>query len=202
MSDSSDTEEGVPEERIAELEARIEELRRDVRPPRGPFGLPRPPTPGEVLRFVDEQALPTAIAALEANVRALEALREAIRLLRRVEDRDLGEQTGNLRERTDSLAREAIREFDRAVTDLGEAVEGGGLPDDERARSVLQEARAVREEVRSALENGAARSDGTEIDVEGELESIREEVHGEDAGDGGVADEGSDAGKTDGTNGG
>jgi hypothetical protein len=142
---------GVSEERVAELEERIEELSEELRsPPEGPFGLPRPPTPGEVLRFVDDHAIPTTIAILEANVRALRALQGAISLLRRTEERDLPE-TKRLRDRTDSVAREAVGELDRAVSDLGDAIEGSGLPENEEARSVLQEIRSVRDEVADAL---------------------------------------------------
>jgi hypothetical protein len=179
--DGEDAREQPMEERLAELETQIEELRRQIGPPRGPLGLPRPPSPGELLRFADEHAIPTTIAILEANVRALEALRDAIGLLRRVEDRDRRERSEGLRDRTDTLAREAIEEFDRAVMDLAEAVEGGGLPDEEEARSVLREARTVREEAAS----------GTEIDVEAELDSIREEVRGEgtDSGENGDQDD-------------
>ena len=150
---------GVSEERVAELEERIEELSEELRsPPEGPFGLPRPPTPGELLAFVDDHAIPTTIAILEANVRALQALRGAIRLLRRTEERDLPE-TERLRDRTDSVAREAVTELDRAVSDLGDAVEGNGLPDDGEARSVLQEIRSVRDEVADALTSENATND-------------------------------------------
>ena len=91
-------EQPISEERFAELETQVEELRREIGPPRGPLGLPRPPSPGELLRFADEHAIPTTIAILEANVRALEALREAIGLLRRVEDRDLQNRAASLGE--------------------------------------------------------------------------------------------------------
>ncbi len=66
----------------ADLAASLEALRDDVapRPRRGPFGLPRPPRPVELLRFADDHAIPTVIALLEANVRALELLRAALRL--------------------------------------------------------------------------------------------------------------------------
>jgi hypothetical protein len=58
MSDGPD-DVGVSEERVAELEERIEELSEELRsPPEGPFGLPRPPTPGELLAFVDDHAIP------------------------------------------------------------------------------------------------------------------------------------------------
>jgi hypothetical protein len=204
---------GVSEERVAELEERIEELSEELRsPPEGPFGLPRPPTPGEVLGFVDDHAIPATIAILEANVRALKALRGAISLLRRREERD--PETGTLRDRTDSVAREAVTELDRAVSDLGDAIEGNGLPDDGEARSVLEEIRAVRDEVADALDppegndatgdDGSGRSDtegegrkgtgdGVEIDVESELESIKDEMQGDgpdppDEGDGSSED--------------
>jgi hypothetical protein len=163
MSDRSaegkNGETGISEERIAELEIRIEELSADLRePPRGPLGLPRPPTPGELLAFVDDHAIPTTIAVLEANVRALKALRGAIGLLRRAEERTPGDRTApvgdradGLRARTDSVAREAVTELDRAVSDLATAIEGEALPDNEEARSVLREIRTVRDEVAGAL---------------------------------------------------
>jgi len=221
MSDWSegDDERGetrVSEDRIAELEQRIEELSAELRaPPRGPLGLPRPPTPGELLAFVDDHAIPTTIAILEANVRALKALRGTIGLLRRAEERDPGDRSRAIRDRTDSVAREAVAELDRAVSDLATAIEGEGLPDDRKARSVLQEIRSVRDEVADALEASGAteedsggsdtgegesddrradeRSDGggVEVDVESELESIRREMRGEEAtGDGDESEDG------------
>jgi hypothetical protein len=214
MSDGSGRRD-VSEERVGELEERIEELSEELRaPPEGPFGLPRPPTPGEVLTFVDDHAIPTTIAVLTANVRALKALRAAIRLLRRTEERDLPE-TGRLRDRTDAVAREAVTELDRAVSDLATAIEGEGLPDNDEARSVLQEIRAVRDEVADALTSGNAMDDpagaegsstggdgdeatagggdggtGVEIDVENELESIKKEMRGDGTDGDGPPEEG------------
>ena len=103
MSDGSaagkNGETGISEERIAELEARIEELSVELgEPPRGPLGLPRPPTPGELLAFVDDHAIPTTIAVLEANVRALKALRGAIKLLRQTEGDGSGSRADGIRE--------------------------------------------------------------------------------------------------------
>ncbi|MFB6227076.1 MAG: hypothetical protein ABEH88_00560 [Halobacteriales archaeon] len=186
MSDGSD-DVGVSEERIAELEERIEELSGELRsPPEGPFGLPRPPTPGEVLRFVDDHAIPTTIAILEANVRALKALRGAISLLRRTEERDPTGTAEGLRDRTDSVAREAVTELDRAVSDLADAIEGNGMPDDEEARSVLREIRSVRDEVADALT-----SDDTTIETAGNTEGSSaegdaDESAPDDGGDGGA----------------
>jgi hypothetical protein len=151
---------GVSEERVAELEERIEELSEELRSPsEGPFGLPPPPTPGEVLAFVDDHAIPTTIAVLEANVRALRALRAAISLLRRTEERDPTGAAEGLRDRTDSVAREAVTELDRAVSDLTTAVEGDRLPDNDEARAVLREIRAVRDEVTDALTSENATND-------------------------------------------
>jgi hypothetical protein len=181
MSDRSEEGENggtdLSEERIAELEERIEDLSEELRaPPEGPFGLPRPPTPGEVLAFVDDHAIPTTIAILEANVRALKALRGAIGLLRRTEERTPGGRTATgsgrtdgLRARTDSVAREAVGELDRAVSDLANAIEGDALPDNDEAESVLREIRAVRDDVADALASdgptgGTARDPGASND--------------------------------------
>ena len=188
MSDGSE-DAGVSEERIAELEGRIEELSEELRsPPEGPFGLPRPPTPGEVLEFVDDHAIPTTIAILEANVRALKALRGAISLLRRTEERDPTGRAEDLRDRTDSVAREAVTELDRAVSDLATAIEADSLPDDDEARSVLREIRAVRDEVTDTLT-----SDGATNDSAGDAASSSVEGNADEkTRDGSEADDGPD----------
>jgi len=205
MSDQPDENDDAPEdggpgeiseERIAELEDRIEELSREIRsPPRGPLGLPRPPTPEELLAFVDDHAIPTTIAVLEANVRALKALRGAIGLLRRTERRDRGRdgRAGDLRERTDTVAREAVAELDRAVSDLATAIEGRELPDNPEARSVLAEIRSVRDEVASALEADEA--------VESDAPSDGADDPGSDGTDGGSkTDDGSGSDDESGSN--
>lgn len=196
MSDRSEEgengERDLSEERIAELEERIEELSGELRaPPEGPFGLPRPPTPGEVLAFVDDHAIPTTIAILEANVRALKALRGAIGLLRRTEERTPGGRTATgsgrtdgLRARTDSVAREAVGELDRAVSDLANAIEGEALPDNDEAESVLREIRAVRDDVADALA-----SDGPTGGTAGGPGASNDD----DTGDDGAEDDGSEA---------
>jgi hypothetical protein len=181
----------LSEERIAELEARIEDLSKELRaPPEGPFGLPRPRRPGEVLAFVDDHAIPTTIAILEANVRALRALRGAIGLLRRTEERTPGgrtatgsDQTGGLRARTDSVAREAVGELDRAVSNLSNAIEGETLPDNDEAESVLQEIRAVRDDVADALASDGP-TGGTARDPE--------PSNDDDTGDDGAEDDGAE----------
>ncbi|MFB6174209.1 MAG: hypothetical protein ABEI39_06160 [Halobacteriales archaeon] len=154
------------EARIEELEGTLREVRDDLRdPPRGPLGLPRPPTPREALRFADEYAIPAAIAILEANLRTLELLQGALRTARRGEDS---------RERVEGIGREAADRIEAALADLQEALQASDLPSDPEARELLAEARELNAELREELET----IDGGEAagDVDEELESIREEV--------------------------
>ena len=54
----------------AELSETLESLRAELQePPEGPLGLPRPPTPRELLRFTEQYTIPTTIALLEAAIR-------------------------------------------------------------------------------------------------------------------------------------
>ena len=59
-----------------ELSTVLRELRDELRreQPRGPLGLPRPPSPSEVVRFADEVAIPGTIAILEVNIKILETV--------------------------------------------------------------------------------------------------------------------------------
>lgn len=185
-------------ERVAALERaveRIEEREREV--PRGPLGLPRPPTPREALTFATEDAIPTAVAVLDAQVRALEALRSALRLLepgvRAAEGRDGG--------RDADARRETLARLDAAIDDLRSAASGDALPSNRSARDLLTEAReltadleaeveAAREErdAREATEREAAERERREEReerarrVEDELDVLREE-YDEDGGD-------------------
>lgn len=176
-------------ERVAALEDAVDELRADRRPPRGPLGVPRPPTPREALRFADDYAIPTAIAVLEANVRALELLQAALDATRRADAAG---------DRAETASRSALERADRALDRLLAEFEDGGLPSDDDARAVVQEARRLRDEIDDRLAdaagNGADASgatdgtdgadgdetseadDGVEIDVEGELASIKTEL--------------------------
>lgn len=191
------------EERVDELQRSLEELRREIepRPPRGPGGLPRPPTPGELVRFADKQAIPTAIAVLEANVRALELLQGALRLAD--SGRAAGEEADRTRRRAEDVSRRSLDRLDAVLEDLQEATRGDTLPEGGDARDILQEARDLREEIaerigeaerdrersRSRSRGSGAESEGStadggvEIDVEDELDSIRAELEdGEDEG--------------------
>ncbi|KAB7512857.1 hypothetical protein DM867_11720 [Halosegnis rubeus] len=149
-----------------------------------------------VLQFTERYAIPTAIAGLEANIRALEALAGAIRLLQGTE-----ETTARARARREA----AVETVDRAVEDVTAALRGD--PTDPEARELLQEVRDLRAEIRDRVDGrlpaeeteeagdpeqtpigegvqipvtdataSEGGEDGTNIDVEGELETIRDEV--------------------------
>ena len=173
-------------ERVADLEDTLTELRDEIRrPPRGPLGLPRPPTPRELIEFADDFAIPAAIAALEANIRALEVLQQALRLADPA--RTAREESRGARRRAEQVGRVTLEQVDRALDDLAEAIEGGGLPSDPEARSIIEEARGLSAEIEERIgESERARpdsrlsadepEDAIEIDVESELRSIKDEL--------------------------
>lgn len=190
------TREDDLEERVDELQRSLEELRREVRPqpPRGPGGLPRPPTPGELVRFADRQAIPTVIAVLEANIHALELLQAALRLTD--PGRAAGEEAERTRERAADISRRSLDRLDAVLDDLQEATRGDTLPPEGDARDILEEARRLREDIaarigeaehergrtdeRTEIDTARETSESVTIDVEDELDSIRAELEGED----------------------
>lgn len=147
------------DERVAELEARLRDLRTEMtRPPEGPMGLPRPPTPREVLSFTGEYAIPTVIAILEANIRALEMLQQVVRVI------DPNHSvTKEGRERLESRAADASRAtLDRLEGALGEietAIEEGDLPREGEARDILQDARRINRDIRDRVRESSERAD-------------------------------------------
>lgn len=190
------------EERIDELEATLEDLRDEIGPRRGPMGLPRPPSPRDVLRFTDDYAIPAAIAALEANVRALELLQAGIRATDT--ERAVDETGRAVRDRASGVGRASLDRLDRALSDLESALEGPGMPRNSEARDLLTDARRLNEEIRdrvqtgerpvdrgtdrggavridveSESETGERRRRSVEEEVESELETVREEVESE-----------------------
>lgn len=203
MADATD---GDPDEELAtavdELADVLRELRGELRPGRrGPFGLPAPPSPGELLRFTDEHAIPFAIAVLEANIRTLELIQGTIRLAS--SGKAAGEEASQAGKRAASLGRSTLRRLDDVLSDLEAAANDGALPRQEAAREVLEEARALRAEVDDALatrvddgesmadeewpsgdgsvidvhdDERANGDDRTDVDVEGELRSIKQEL--------------------------
>lgn len=171
------------EARVDELETTLREFRRELRPRRGPFGLPRPPRPGEFLRFTEQYALPTAIAMLEAQLRALEALRAVLRAMDR--GRAASESASRTRERAESLGRETLNALDRALEDLQDAVETGGLPDSPEARDLLSDAQQLTDEIESELREArdTGRRDRDVEAVEEEIRILRDEFDEQDGED-------------------
>lgn len=187
-----------------DLAGTLEELRRELRtePPRGPLGLPRPPTPRELLRFTDEFAIPTAIAVLEANIRALELLQGAIGLVER--EREASERTRRTRDRAEAVSRTTLDRLDDALRDIQRAAGEGTLPPNPEPRRIIEDARTLRADLEERLREAEADADaarregrdqgividvegpddsadedhggGTEIDVEEELDSIRADL--------------------------
>lgn len=209
MDDTEDLEASV-----RELSETLEQLRSELRePPRGPLGLPRPPSPGELLRFTEEYTIPALISLLETNIRLLELLAGAIRVAdgRPLEGSDAFADAGRRsldyvdegREGLAAASRETLRRLDDALAELQEAA-AGGAPDDPAVQDLLTEARSLRTEVDERL--AAAESQDVEttghegdeaesvaIDVDDELETIRRQVDGPDdgPGDSGETGEGS-----------
>ena len=194
MSDSPDDDLA---ERVAALEETLEDLQSTLQPRSGPFGLPPPPDPGDVLRFTDEYAIPTAIAVLKANVRALELVQALLRAARGAPRRD------DARDRATSLGRATVDRIDRAVDEIGAALEDADLPRNAEARSLLADARALNEDVRDALAaeerdevagardgNGAIDSDGrvpgTDVGTEGDARPEKSDPGGDAGSDRGV----------------
>lgn len=136
--------------RISELESAISELRnRTMRPPRGPLGLPRPPTPREFVEFTDDYAVPTTIAFLQANIRTLQAFQAALRLVRGTDE--MSTRTVDARERTVDLGAKTLDALDSALDDLKDVYQEGTLPDNPDSRSILDEAQRLTDEIRDEL---------------------------------------------------
>lgn len=200
------------EERIEELETTLRGLQTELRqPPRGPMGLPRPPTPREVLSFTGEYAIPTLITMLEANVRALKALQQIIRLVD--PEYDPTEQArSDLSARAGRASRATLDRLQDTLNDVEGALTEGGLPEEPRARRILEDARRLSDDIREEMSAGSEQADEgreladtadaeeaeleeevdqPEVDVDAELRSIRDElgVRGNGSGDDEDADD-------------
>ena len=182
----------------------------------------RPPTPGELLRFSDEVAIPTLLAILEANVRALEGLQKGIKLVRAEEDARArtGEAVDTTRSRANDLRRTTLSQLDAALVELQRAVGEGTLPSDQGARELIDEARELRDEVdrrlRDAGDSIDARESGArtieiddavdapdetetddppaDVDVDAELETLKDQYGPDEEDEDGTADSSSDDG--------
>ncbi|MEF8808528.1 DUF7547 family protein [Natronomonas sp.] len=170
----------------ADLADTLEALRAELRePPRGPLGLPRPPSPSELLALTERYTIPALVSTLETSIRLLELLAAAIRLAQgRSVDSDVEARlsasefaVAGGREGVDRLAaasRTTLEKLDDALVDLQGAA-AGGAPDNPEAERLLEQARRLRAEVDDRLaeieaaeraESGTA--DRTTIDVDSE----------------------------------
>jgi hypothetical protein len=142
-----------------DLSAILEDLRDELKreAPRGPFDLPRPPSPSEVIRFADEVAIPGTIAILEVNIKLLETVQRAIRVVdtgARARERavDARDRAGDSADRLADVSDRTLRRLEDSLSDLQTALESGSLPDDGAAGELLAEARALRDDVQSRVE--------------------------------------------------
>lgn len=153
-------------------------------------GRPRPPTPGELVEFTDEVAIPAVILLLETNIRALQLLQRALRLADGRDARPATDATP-VRDRAIQLSQATLDRLDTVLADVQDAVEG--QPPDEESRELLAEARKLRAEIdeRLAAERGDAPSatpaepsddDPVPVDIDSELQSLRDDL--DDADDG------------------
>jgi hypothetical protein len=147
----------------AELSETLEALRSELEEPaRGPLGIPRPPSPGELLRFTEEYTIPAVIALLESSIRVLELLSAAIRVAdgRPLEATDGVLETGidGQRDKLEAASRTTLRRLDDVLAELQSAA-AGGEPDAPEVRQLLEEARGLRSEVDERLDEATPADD-------------------------------------------
>ncbi|WP_336339122.1 DUF7547 family protein [Haloarcula brevis] len=172
---------------VTDLVTTLQELETEVEPTTD-SGLPRPPTPGELLRFTSDVTIPAVILVLKTNIEALKLLRRALRM---AEGRptSTGAASNEVRQRASDLSRATLSRLDGALTDLQRAVEG--TPEDEEARELIQEAQQLRSQIQERLadetgEGADADPDGATdvpVDVDAELQSIKDDIDGRDGDD-------------------
>ncbi|WP_336330432.1 DUF7547 family protein [Haloarcula sp. CGMCC 1.2071] len=182
---------------ITDLVTTLQELETGVEPTTD-SGLPRPPTPSELLRFTSDVTIPAVILVLKTNIEALKILRRALRM---AEGRptSTGSASDEVRQRASDLSRATLSRLDGALTDLQQAVEG--TPEDEEARELIQEAQQLRGQIQDRLADEPGVSEEVDsdqvtdvpVDVDAELRSIKDDIEGPDRDDTGTEDgEGSD----------
>jgi hypothetical protein len=194
-------------ETTADLSETLAELRGELEgPPRGPLGLPRPPSPAELLRFTEQYTIPTTIALLEASIRLLDLLGA---VLRAADGRPVDAVAGRSRrsvpggrEHLAAASRETLQRLDDALAELQSAAQGE--PSNPELQRLLEDARELRAEVDDRLDEAIPEADHRsdrdrspetetdteiDIDVDEELASIKRDVE-DQTGD--AADDGSD----------
>lgn len=138
------------DELTTELSETLRDLRDELDATAGPPLVP-PPTPRGLLRFAEGQVIPTAVAVLEANIRALEATGAAIRLVDERLPGGTGAGGGRGSRRGAVGAPVTILDrLDDALGELQSALEGE--PGNPEARRLLADARSLQREVRARLE--------------------------------------------------
>lgn len=197
MSDEDDLRTRVDElERtLAALREQLDDDRRATRRSINRRRRPRPPSPGELLRFTESHTIPTLVATLEATIQALELAGGLLRLL------DPATPDDSARD-VPPGARATVRS---ALSNLQSALDETDLPDDPAARDLVADARSLAAEVESRLDDAGRRPDRTgdegvavdvreegasegessdgddaSVDVESELDSIRDELRGDE----------------------
>lgn len=164
-----------------DLETVLRDLREEIEPDRqrGPFGLPRPPEPSQVLQFADEVAIPATIAVLEANVKLLQALQRAIRMTEG--GRQIREEGTAMGERAADASRTTLDRLGSTLDDLQDVTAGGGTANGS-ASELIDEARRLRDEINARLREaqGTTLDDFQEPGDQSEGDPTRNEPEGPD----------------------
>lgn len=138
------------EERLAELEATLGELRTELES-QSSRRFPRPPSPGDLLRFTEQYTIPTLIAFLEAAIRSLELLQRALRLAD--PGRAAHAESAQMKSGVDRVRSEAADHLADNLADLRRALSGAELPESTppETRQLLEDARALTDEIEDRL---------------------------------------------------
>lgn len=163
-------------ERVADLEEALRELQDELTTERR--GLPRPPSPVDILRFTDEYGIPATIAFLEAHIRALELLQGMIRLA------GVSESERSSDRQVERVSRSAIKRLDAVVSDL----RATPLPQEPEARELIEEAQDLRDELADRMDEAHDSTTpedavSVDIDVDEELDAIKSDVRDDDEDD-------------------
>lgn len=175
MSDRSDDDVTVL---LTDLVTTLRDLETEIEPTTD-SGLPRPPTPDELLRFTTDVTIPAAILILRTNIEALQLLRRALQIA----DGRPTATNDTVPKRATDLSRATLSRLEDALADLQGAIEG--RPEDAEARELLEQARELRSTLADELNADASDetdSDGVPVDVDSELQSIKDDIEEQNGG--------------------